>query len=647
MKVLNIRVMLGSLFFFMSTICSLSAQDRMAIIEVELDMLSITQKGLDEEVELSVTATPVSEFIRSIALAHKLNISVSPELRFTISNNFANAEVSDVLLFLCNEYDLDIEIIGSIITFKRYHEPTVEMPEIIIPVRIPRVSYVKKDSLISLDLKNDSLGRIVQEITKKTAINIILGPDVKPEELINIFIKDVPFTAAINKLAYANNLVVNTNDENFFILEKKPIPVSKNDKSKNTVGRNNSRRNNQQDNQESGSFYLEVNEEGKLSVEADNASLDELISQVSKEYKKNYFLYSALKGNVSLFIENVGYDEFLSYLLTGTEYTHLKKDSVYLIGDRSLEKLRMSEIFRFKFRTVEDIISIIPGELKKGLQITEFRDLNGLVLSGGKPQVDELKLFLEQIDQVVPMVQIEVLIVDVSKSTNLNFGISATLGGEGVPENTSGTIFPEYNMNLNSESVNGLINNFNGLGLVNLGKVTSQFYMNINALEKDGLIKVKSTPKLSTINGQEAVLSIGQTEYYLQVNNSFIGSQNPSLSRQENWQPVNASLSITINPMVSSDGNVTLTISVTQSSFTERVSSTAPPGAVNKDFKSTIRVKNGEMILLGGLENKSTSNSGDGFPFLSRIPIIKWFFSRRIKEDKESKFNLFIKPTVF
>lgn len=639
--------MLCSLFFFMLMMLSLSAQDRIAILEAELEMLSINEKGLDEKVELSVSATPVAEFIRSIAVAHKLNISVSPELRFNISNNFANAEVSDVLLFLCKEYELDIEIIGSIINVKRYHAPVVEKVKVIVPVRIPQVSYIKKDSLLSLDLKNDSLGRIVQEITKKTDINIILGPEVKPNELINLFIKDVPFTAAINKLAYVNNLVVNTNDDNFFILEKKPEPVSKNDKNRNSLDQKNNRRNNKQDNQTSGSFYLEVNEAGKLSVEADDASLNEIISQVSKEYQKNYFLYSALKGNVTLFVENVAYDEFLSYLLTGTDYTHLKKDSVYLIGDRSLEKLRTSEIFRFKFRTVEDIVSVIPGELKKGLQITEFRDLNGLVLSGGKPQIDELKRFLEQIDQVVPMVQIEVLIVDVSKSTNLNFGISATLGGDGVPDRTSGTILPEYNMNLNSESINSLINNFNGLGLVNLGKVTSQFYMNINALEKDGLIKVKSTPKLSTINGQEAVLSIGQTEYYLQVNNSFIGSQNPSLSRQENWQPVNANLSITINPMVSSDGNVTLTIGVTQSNFTERVSSTAPPGTVNKDFQSTIRVKNGEMILLGGLENKSTSNSGDGFPFLSRIPIIKWLFSRRIKEDKESKFNLFIKPTVF
>ena len=52
------------------------------------------------------------------------------------------------------------------------------------------------------------------------------------------------------------------------------------------------------------------------------------------------------------------------------------------------------------------------------------------------------------------------------------------------------------------------------------------------------------------------------------------------------------------------------------------------------------------MVLLGGLEEKATRESGSGVPFLSRIPVIKWFFSSRTKEKSRSKLNIFIKPTV-
>ncbi|MCP2937984.1 type II and III secretion system protein, partial [Salmonella enterica subsp. enterica serovar Typhimurium] len=76
---------------------------------------------------------------------------------------------------------------------------------------------------------------------------------------------------------------------------------------------------------------------------------------------------------------------------------------------------------------------------------------------------------------------------------------------------------------------------------------------------------------------------------------------------------------------------ITMSIGVTQSSFTERISQTAPPGKLNRDFQSMVRVKNGEMIMLGGLEENSTSNSGRGLPLISRVPVLKWIFGSRTR----------------
>jgi type II secretory pathway component GspD/PulD (secretin) len=52
------------------------------------------------------------------------------------------------------------------------------------------------------------------------------------------------------------------------------------------------------------------------------------------------------------------------------------------------------------------------------------------------------------------------------------------------------------------------------------------------------------------------------------------------------------------------------------------------------------------MIMLGGLEENQTNNSGSGLPFLSRIPILRWFFGSRTKTKSKSKLTIFIKPTV-
>jgi type IV pilus assembly protein PilQ len=52
------------------------------------------------------------------------------------------------------------------------------------------------------------------------------------------------------------------------------------------------------------------------------------------------------------------------------------------------------------------------------------------------------------------------------------------------------------------------------------------------------------------------------------------------------------------------------------------------------------------LIVLGGLEESVKNDSGTGVPILSRIPIIKWFFSSRTREDSKKKLTVLIKPTV-
>ena len=61
------------------------------------------------------------------------------------------------------------------------------------------------------------------------------------------------------------------------------------------------------------------------------------------------------------------------------------------------------------------------------------------------------------------------------------------------------------------------------------------------------------------------------------------------------------------------------------------------PGSVSRNFSSLIRIKDGELVLLGGLEKKSKTSSSSGVPILSRIPVIKWFFFFEIKSKRKFK----------
>ncbi|MDD3892687.1 MAG: type II and III secretion system protein, partial [Bacteroidales bacterium] len=331
-------------------------------------------------------------------------------------------------------------------------------------------------------------------------------------------------------------------------------------------------------------------------------------------------------------------------MFIGREIAFVKDEDTYIIGDKKLDSFKVNKIIGFTNRPVDSLLVQIPEEMIVGLTIKEFPDLNSLLVSGSQERVLAFQNLCEQIDKVVPVIMIEIIIVDVKTSTTLDTGIEAGLG-EGNTK-TTGSVYPSVDLSLSTGSINNLIRKINGTGMANLGKVSGDFYLNIKALEASGNLKIRSTPILSTLNGYEAKINIGKTEYYLLEQSNVTAGQTPVLSTTREYPSVEAKLEVIIKPFVSGDDQITLNVKVLQSDFTERIDKNAPPGKVSRDFSSKIRVKNQEMILLGGLEEISTRESSSGIPFLQRIPIIKWFFSSRSKQDSNSKLNIFIRPTI-
>jgi len=79
-----------------------------------------------------------------------------------------------------------------------------------------------------------------------------------------------------------------------------------------------------------------------------------------------------------------------------------------------------------------------------------------------------------------------------------------------------------------------------------------------------------------------------------------------------------------LKAIVSRKGQLTLDINVIQSDFSgERIENDAPPGLRSREFSSIIRMLNQDSAMLGGLEEKVKNYSGNGVPFLARIPVIK------------------------
>lgn len=603
----------------------------------KLDSISLIFDGYSNKVQLNVSGLPLYELVNSIALENNLNITIDPNLNQIVSYNFFDAQVKDVLVFVYDHFEVEYKFVGSILSIVK-RIPKREEPKV-IPEKPIDITYNPSNEFLSVDLKNDSLYKVIKIISSLTGRNVVIAPDVRDKPISGYFLNR-PFKQVIEMTAKANGLESSEDEDGITYI----FQSAKQDKNTGNNNGNNSFK--PASNFEQTGVMVTKNEFGTLDILANNADYADIIKAAAKELMVPYFLYDKPEGKSSFEIHDATFESLLNLLFTGTKYAYREDERLYMIGEIKSEGIRVTEIVKMQNRTIENVKNAIPGDLTKDLDIKEFEELNALILVGPARRVNELKQFLSSIDIVVPMVQIDVMILLSDRTSTVSAGLSLGLGDK--PTTTSGGVFPTVDVNAGATTINNILSAINGFGLVNLGAVTENFYASLSLLETNGTIEVESTPKITTLSSHMATVSIGQTTYYqetrVDVQNSVV---NQGVLSSKVWKNVDANLTVKIKPFVSSDGTVTMTITLTNDDFDgSKVDPTAPPNATKQTFESVIRVHDGDVVLLGGLDKKTNNNSGEGLPLLSRIPVIKWLFSKRTKVKRKYKLHIILRPTV-
>ncbi len=696
------------LLFLIYGSCYSQETSRIITIENKLELLKISTPGLDEPININIAQTTLANFLLAISKVHSLNINVSPELNsINIVNNFSDVTVKDILIFLIKEYNLEIDFTGNILSVKKYVEPPKDnkAKEII-------VVYSPSKHLLSLDLKKDKLDRVFRKIMDDSGKNLMYSPEIE-SNLLSIYINNIPFDLALEKMAIANNLELSITNDGFYVFDTAFEVATIDDK-----GNNNSR----PIRKKRASFFYEVLDtiNKKVTVDFKNTPISDVIYTIGEDLDIDIFTASPLDnaGSATINAENISFDLLLDKIYesvkadtgdsnnsTNTQkFTYKKDGNIYYFGTEDQLSLKQTEVIPLMFRSVEllsdpqgtgqrragrndfntnpsnfsnnlnqnqnnrnnnntarttntsyntntsnnenkSLEELIPEDIKEGLDIRIDLELNSFIVSGPGIKVERFKNFITYIDKPVPVILIEVMILEVNRSAILETGVKFGLGEE--PVQTVGQVFPSTNIRLGAETVNKVIGSFTGFGALNLGSVLPEFYLDIKAMESNGTIKVLSTPKLSALNGHKATLSSGETTYYAVTTQNLFGTQNPVSSEITNYLPIDAELAIEIRPYVSGNGEITLDIQVMQSAFNgTQVAEDAPPGINSREFSSIIRMRDQDVAILGGIEEIKKNDVGSGTPILSRIPVIKWLFSQRRREDTKKNLNILIKPTV-
>ena len=289
---------------------------------------------------------------------------------------------------------------------------------------------------------------------------------------------------------------------------------------------------------------------------------------------------------------------------------------------------------------LQDIVTSIRT-ITEDQKVQHIPSQNAIIMKGTPDQIALAQTIIDDLDKVKPEVVVDVIVAQVTRSKTRDAGItppqnaSVSLQGTNGSTTTTGT-GTTPSTGLNFQSLEHLTE---GNFAVTVDSASATL---LNSLSN---AKILQSPRVRSSDNEKASLKI--VSRIPVATGSFgtplgiTGGANLGVNTQFSFVDVGVTLEIT--PHVHPDGAVTLKTSVELSSQTDTriIGGVAQPVIGTKKSEQTIRLKDGEPNLLGGLREESETIASNGTPFLSSIPVLKFFFSHE-RLDKSTNEVIFL-----
>ena len=304
---------------------------------------------------------------------------------------------------------------------------------------------------------------------------------------------------------------------------------------------------------------------------------------------------------------------------------------------------------------LQDLVNILRTLLDTQ-RLQQFPSQQAIVVRGTPDQIVMAEKLIEDLDKSKPEVVVEVAIMQVTRDKLRNLGIN--------PPTSVSVALQQSNATSNTTSVTGTNGNTaSATSGSTTGQITLNTLGNLNAtnfsvtipaatanfLMSDSSSKLIQQPEIRASDGQKASLKIG--ERVPVATGSFqpgIGGVgiNPLVNTQFNY--IDVGVNIDITPHVHGLDEVTLKLAMDISAVDsyQNIGGIQQPVIGQRKIENEIRMKEGEVNILGGILENTVTKSLSGIPGLASIPLFKYLFAEEQREVKDNEIVFILIPHI-
>ncbi len=396
-----------------------------------------------------------------------------------------------------------------------------------------------------------------------------------------------------------------------------------------------------------------------ISIDLQDAEVSHVLRLLADIGGYNLILDNSVKGTITLKLKKVPWDQVLDLVLMQKGLGMVKEGNILRIApikkieqeqerirearerEKTLEPL-ITQYLKVNYTTAKDMAEKLKSLLTKRGKINYDDRTNQLIVTDIKRNLKRVAAVLMRLDRPEKQVLIEARVVYVRESFVRGLGIkwgggfqkTGTRYAAGI-YGTTGTLTASTNFTPNGFVVNLPPTTTPTLGLGGfLSKISGSNLFTIDAQlalgESTGEVKTISTPRIITLNNHEAEV----------IQGTRIATQSEAPSGGTTTSYYDAALKLSVKPQITPDNHLILEI---------KVSDDAPAEGENISTKSVttkLMVRDGETIVIGGVQKVRRENTSSSVPFFSKIPILGNLFKNKDTSKSKEELLIFIRPKI-
>ena len=350
-------------------------------------------------------------------------------------------------------------------------------------------------------------------------------------------------------------------------------------------------------------------------------------------------------GRISVRMKDVPVDQAVNLVVRAAGLGYERIGNSILVADaRALKEETglSSYVVELKYADANEVMAALK-DLVQTVQVDKGG--NRLIVVTSPRIISEVEEIVEVMDVPTRQVMLEARIVEVSTDNLMRIGI------DWDQLNRRSYTFVEGNYDSISGSGSGIISGLkvfpNTPGthdifkLNNFSRIADVYRVVIDLAITDGNARVLANPKLTTLNGKEASILIGSRIPYEVTGTAFAGNAAAPITEIVKEE---VGIKLRITPLINADGYITTTIAPEVSTVVAfRGANNDLPVVATREASTTVRLKDGASVIIGGLLSEDKTSTVTKVPVLGQIPGIGLLFQHH--DTQSSKKDLVIEVT--